>query len=51
MGIEIDKNLPRKQQSNYVAIKLNKANAVLSKLRHVLDKETPKLVYYAVFES
>ena len=28
-----------KQQINYLDIKLNKANTLLSKLRHVLDKE------------
>ena len=35
LGIQIDKRLTWKQQINHVAPKLNKANAMLSKLRHV----------------
>ena len=34
-----------------MAIKLNKANAMLSKLRHVLDSKTLRSVCYAIFES
>ena len=37
LGIQIDKRLTWKQQINHVALKLNKTNAMLSKLRHVLD--------------
>ena len=51
LGIQIDKGLTWKQQINHVALKLNKANAMLSKLRHVLDIKTLRSVYYAVFES
>ena len=39
LGIQIDKKLIWTQQINHVALKLNKANAMLSKLRHVLDKK------------
>ena len=39
IGIQIDKSLKWKQQINHVAVKLNKANAMLSKLRHSLDKK------------
>ena len=51
LGIQIDKRLTWKQQINHVAVKLNKSNAMLSKLRHVLDIKTPRSVYYAIFES
>ena len=34
-----------------MAVKLNKANAMLSKLRYVLDIKTLRSVYYAIFES
>ena len=51
LGIQIEKRLTWKQQINHVALKLNKANAMLSKLRHVLDMKTLKSVYYAIFES
>ena len=51
LRIQIDERLTWKQQVNHVALKLNKANAMLSKLRHVLDIKTLRSVYYAIFES
>ena len=51
LGIKIDKRLTRKHQINHVALKLNKADAMMSKLRHVLDIKTLRSVYYAIFES
>ena len=51
LGIHIDKRLTWKQQINHVALKVNKANAMFSKLRHVLDIKTLRSVYYAIFES
>ena len=50
LGIQIDKRLTWKQHINHVTIKLNKANAMLSKLRHVLDIKTLRSVYNAIFE-
>ena len=50
LGIQIDKRLTWMQQINHVALKLNKATAMLSKLRHVLDIKTLRSVYYAKFE-
>ena len=46
-----DKKLTWKQQINRVALTLNKAIAILSKLRHVLDIKALRSVYYAIFES
>ena len=51
LGIQINKRLTWKQHINHVSLKLNKANAMLSKLRHVLDIKTLRSVYYAIFES
>ena len=51
LGIYDDKNLTWKQQINHVAIKLNKANAMLSKLRHTLDKKNSEVGYDAIFKS
>ena len=51
LGIQIDQRLTGKQQINHVALKLNKANAMLSKLRYVFDIKTLRSVYYAIFES
>ena len=51
LEIQIDKRLTWKHQINHVVLKLDKANAMLSKLRHVLDIKTLRSVYYAIFES
>ena len=37
LGIQIDKRLTWKRKMNHVALTLNKANDMLSKLRHILD--------------
>ena len=44
--IQIDEELAWKQQINHVAIKLNKGNAMLSKLRHILHKRSQSLMQY-----
>ena len=51
LGIQIDKRLTWKQRINQVALKLNKVNAMLSKLRHVLDMKILRSVDFAIFES
>ena len=51
LGNKIDKRLTWKQQVTHVVLKLNKANAMLSKLRHALNTKTLRSVYYAIFES
>ena len=38
-GIKIDENLSWHQQINNVAVKLNRANATSSKVRHFVDKK------------
>ena len=50
LGINIDENLNWKQQISDIAIKLNKANGILSKLRHFIDRKTLKSIYHAIFE-
>ena len=45
LGIQIDKKLTWKRQIYYVALQLNKANAMLSKLRHLLDIKTLRSDY------
>ena len=37
-------------QISDIAIKLNKANGILSKLRHFIDRKTLKSIYHAIFE-
>ena len=38
LGIKIDENLNWKDQQNYIAIKLNKGNAILSKLKKYVNE-------------
>ena len=45
--IKINENLNWKQQISDIAIKLNRANVILSRLRHVIDRKTLKSVYHA----
>ena len=48
--IKIGENLNWKQQISDTAIKLNRANAILSKLRPFIDRKTLKSIYHAIFE-
>ena len=50
LGINIDENLNWKQKISDIAIKLNKANGILSKLRHFIGRKTLKSIYHALFE-
>ena len=51
LRIQFDKKLIWKQDINPVILKLSKANAILSKIGHVLDIKTLRSVYYAIFGS
>lgn len=44
LRFQIDKSLAWKQKIKHVAVKLNKTNAIPSKLRHSLDKNTLRSV-------
>ena len=50
LGIKIDEKLNWKQQISDIAIKLNRANVILSKFRRFIDRKTLKSVYHAIFE-
>ena len=50
-GFKFDENSNWHQEINNVAAKLNRANAMLSNVRHFVGKRTLKLIYYAIFES
>ena len=51
LAIIIDKNLNWHHQINNVASKLNRANTMLSKIRHIVNFNTIKSNYHAIFES
>ena len=50
LGIKTDENLNWKQHTSDIDIKLNKENAILSKLRHFVDRKTLRSIYHAIFE-
>ena len=50
LGIKTDENFNWKQQISDIAINLNKAIAILTTLRHFLDRKTLKSIYHAKFE-
>ena len=49
--MKIDENLNWKKEFSDIAIMLNKANGILSKLRHFMDRRTLKSMYHEIFES
>ena len=51
LGIKIDENLNWHEQINNVAVKLNRANTMLSKVKHFVHKKTLKSICHAIFES
>ena len=51
LGVKIDEHLTWKQHIDEISTKLNKANAMLSKIGHFVDQKTLKAVYCAIFES
>ena len=51
LGVKIDEHLTWKPHIDGISAKLNKANAMLSKIRHFVDQKTLKAIYHAIFES
>ena len=50
LGNEIDENLTRNDHINDIAIKPNRANAMLFKVREFINIKILKLIYYAIFD-
>ena len=51
LSVKIDSNLNWKEHINSIALKLNRANAVLSKLKIYVNFSILKSIYYSIFES
>ena len=51
LGIKIDENLNWKQHIHDIAIKLNRANALLSIIRNYVNKLTLRTIYFVIFDS
>ena len=51
LGIKIDRFLHWHDQVNSIAVKLNRANALLLKIRSYVNIKTLRNIYFAIFES
>ena len=51
LGIKIDQYLNWQDHINNIAIKLNKANAMLYKVRQFVNEKTLISIYHAIFDS
>ena len=51
LGIKTNENFNWKQHIHDIAIKLNRANALLSIIRNYVNKLTLRTIYFAIFDS
>ena len=51
LGIKIYQNLNRKDHINDIAVKLNRAHALLFKIRNFVNITILKTIYFSVFDS
>ena len=51
LGIKIDQNLNWKDHINDIAVKLNRPNALLFKIRNFVSVTILKTIYFAIFDS
>ena len=51
LGILIDEHLNWSSHSNFLASKLSRANGMLSKIRHYVNNNTLRTIYFGIFES
>ena len=51
LGIKIDQDLNWKDHINDIAVKLNRANALLFKIRNFVNITILKTIYFAIFDS
>ena len=51
LGVKIDENLNWKDQTDDIVTKLNRANALLYKIRNYISFNTLKAIYFAIFDS
>ena len=51
LGVKIDTNLPWQHHVNDLSIKLNRANALLFKIRKYVSRKILRSIYFAIFDS
>ena len=50
LGVKIDRFLHWHDQVNFIAVKLNRADALLLKIRNYVDMKTLRNIYFAIFD-
>ena len=50
LGVKIDGNLSWNSHIDYLSVKLNRANALLFKIRNLINSSILKTIYFAIFE-
>ena len=50
LGIKTDENLNWKQHNHDIAIKLNRANSLLHKIRNYVNKHILRTIYFSIFD-
>ena len=51
LGLKIDQHLTWQHHINVLSVKLNRANALLFKIRKFVDDKILRSIYFAIFES
>ena len=51
LGVKIDRFLHWHDQVNNIAVKLNRANALLLRIRNYVNMKTLRNIYFAIFDS
>ena len=51
LGIKIDESLNWKQHIHDIAIKLNRANALLYMIRNIVNRHILRIIYFAIFDT
>ena len=51
LGVKIDQHLTWQHHINDLSVKLNRANALLFKIRKFVDDKILRSIYFAIFES
>ena len=51
LGVKIDENLNWKDQTNDIVAKLNRANALLYKVRNYVSFNTSRAIYFVILDS
>ena len=51
LGVRTDENLIQKPHIDYLSVKLNRSNALLYKIRNLVNSSLLRTIYFVIFES